>query len=74
MQIDEIKREYLKTVDEKGQYDEAVKNGSLESNEDVKYVIKRLQENIETMQALCKKWLYDEHIPNPSNDTAEGFD
>ena len=74
MQIDEIKREYLKTVAEKELYEEALKNGSLEQTVDVDYVIKRLQENIETMQAICNKWLLEERIANPSNDPKEGFD
>jgi hypothetical protein len=35
---------------------------------------KRLTENIETMRILGEKWLAEEHIQNPSWDTAEGFD
>ena len=26
------------------------------------------------MRAICDKWLLQEHIVNPSNDPAEGFD
>jgi len=42
MQIDEIKSEYEKAVAEKEQYEEALKNGSLEDNADVKYFLKRI--------------------------------
>jgi len=42
MQIDEIKREYEKTVAEKEQYQDALKNGILEDNIDVQYIMKRI--------------------------------
>ena len=74
MQIDEIKREYVKTLNEKEQYEEALKSGTLEENEDVQYIIKRFKENLDTMAALCEKWLLEERIQNPSNDPVEGFD
>lgn len=74
MQIDEIKREYVKTVNEKEQYEEALKSGTLEENEDVHYIIKRFNENLDIMRGLCDKWLHQERIQNPSNDPEEGFD
>lgn len=74
MQIDEIKREYIKTVAERQQYEEALRNGTLQQTEDVEYVMRRLAENIETMRALAEKWAKEDHIVDPSSDPAECFD
>jgi len=75
IEIDDLKREYEKTKQDRQSYLDDIKAGALTESPAVKHVISRLNENLDMIKELLEKYSNEARLtPEMANTTLEKFD
>ena len=75
MPIEDLKREYQKTLADQQSYMDDIKTGILTESPSVSYVLKRLEENLSMINSLLDSYAQEARLtPDQATTTLERFD